>query len=248
RLRIKELVKGVKVDEFKIEKENHQLLKVDGNIFKKVFTENRKYIYKGDFTAPPDDNDYSDSANYLSEDGLAGFSITKDGWLTSFFSNYGRSGFSKAVKKYIVNSAYKLVCIVADSDENNGLVRLYENLYGFRKYAATIDDTEVMRKYYGSEFIDNFVSKNGVPFHVFMIGQNAVGEGDDTADRYAAGYGDHTGNWEDTADRDAAGYGDHTGNWDDTADRDTAEYSPKIKRFKDYFEAEAYVERSVKVL
>lgn len=195
--KIKAIVHGKKIGTFELGGKEHFLLKVDGNIFRDVFIENRQFLYRGDYTAPSEENDYLNSANYLSEDGLAGFSITANGWLVSLFSNYRSGGFAGAVKKYIVDAAYKLVCIVADTDEGNALVALYGKLYGFRKYAVTINDMEIMRRYYGDEFIENFVSKNGIPFHVFMIGANAVGE------------------------------------------------AGAIRCFDDYFEAEAYVERSV---
>lgn len=173
--RIKGMVKGEPIDSFEIDGAVKQLLKVDGSTFRNVFIANRMYLYKGDYTAPSDENDYLTSTNYLSEDGLAGFSITASGWLVSLFSNYRRGGFARAIKKYVLKDAYKLVCIVANTDEGNGLVELYKNLYGFRKYAGTINDIDVMREHYGNEFIDNFVKKNGTPFHVFMIGKNALG-------------------------------------------------------------------------
>ena len=55
-----------------------------------------------------------------------------------------------------------------------------------------------MRKYYGEEFINAFTARNGTPFHVFMIGPEAVAVNND------------------------------------------------ILQFEDYFEAEAYVENTVK--
>ena len=195
--RIRQLIKGEPVGTFEIGGTTHQLLRVDGNLFRTVFIENQIYLYKGDYTAPSEENDYLDSTNYLSDDGLAGFSITDTGWLVSLFSNYSQGGFAKAIRPYVVDKAYKLVCIVANTDEGNGLVELYRDLYGFRKYASTINDIQVMREHYGDEFIDAFVSRNGVPFHIFMIGANAEGCGDG------------------------------------------------IRRFHDYFEAEAYVEKTV---
>lgn len=197
KMRIRGLVKGEPVGTFDIGGETHQLLKVDGAAFKNIFIENQIYLYKGDYTAPSEENDYPDSDNYVSDDGLAGFSISETGWLVSLYSNYAVGGFAKAIRPYVVSKAYKLVCIVADTDERNGLVELYRDLYGFRKYASTINDIEVMREHYGDEFIDTFVSRNGVPFHIFMIGANAEGCGGE------------------------------------------------IRRFHDYFEAEAYVEKTV---
>lgn len=173
--KIKNMVKGKHIDWLDLG-DVKSLLCVDGTTFRNVFVENRKFLFKGDFTAPSDENDYLDAKNYITDDGLAGFSITKSGWLVSLFSNYEKGGFARAIKNYVISDAYKLVCIVADTDEGNGLIKLYESVYGFRKYAKTLNDVEVMSKYYGKEFIDNFVSKNGMPFHVFMIGKNAEGE------------------------------------------------------------------------
>lgn len=198
--KIRDMVNGERVGTFMIDGIEKQLLEVDGNVFQRVFIENRRFLYKGDYTAPSDENDYLDATNYLADDGLAGFSISDNGWLVSLFSNYGKGGFAKAIREYVVNNAYKLVCIVANTDEGNGLVELYKNLYGFRKYATTINDTDIMRKYYGDEFIDTFVLQNGTPFHVFMIGENAISE------------------------------------------------ENEIKRFQNYFEAEAYVERTVALI
>ncbi len=199
KMRIKEIVKGNPVGEFEIAGKAHKLLKVDGNVFCNVFIENRKFLFKGDYTAPSDENDYLDSENYLSDDGLAGFSITNKGWLVSLFSNYRKGGFTKATRDYVIKRAYKLVCIVANTDEGNALIGIYKNLYGFRKYVTTINDIDIMREHYGDDFIDNFIEKNGRPFHVFMIGKNAVGEDES-----------------------------------------------EIRRFEDYFEAERYVENTVK--
>lgn len=170
----------------------------DGTVFKNVFIANRRFLYKGDYTAPPEENDYLGAKNYLTEDGLAGFSVTGSGWLVSLYSNYGKSGFARAVREYVVPDAYKLVCIATDTDRDNRLIRLYESVYGFRIYARTINDTEVMEEHYGRDFIANFISANGTPFHVFMIGAQAAGNGHE------------------------------------------------IKEFKDYFEAEAYVDKTVK--
>ena len=171
---IRSMVSGSVIGELNIDGQCHQILSVSGEVFRKVFIENRKYLYLGDYTAPPDENDYIDSTNYLSDDGLAGFSITKDGWLVSLFSNYMNGGFTNAIKKYVVNNAYKLVCIVADSIDENRLIKVYKDMFGFEVYATTVNDVEIMRKYYGDVFIDSFVEKHGIPFHVFMVDKNAI--------------------------------------------------------------------------
>ena len=170
--KIKSVVTGIKIDTLEFSGLKKDLLLVDGRVFRDVFYINRKYLYKGEFTAPSFENDYTFSKNYLTDDGLAGFSITTDGWLVSLFSNYSKGGFADAILKYVLKDAYKLVCIVADTDSDNRLVELYENLYEFRKYAKTVNDTEIMKSHYGDKFMDEFIAQNGIPFHVFMIGKN----------------------------------------------------------------------------
>lgn len=219
---IKGMVCGEIVDTLNFSGLKKKLLRIDGTSFRKIFVANREFLYKGEFTAPSDENDYMNSQNYVTEDGLAGFSITSTGWLVSLYSNYGVGGFAQAVRSYVMNGAYKLVCIVSvdmaelkDSEKvdlnncdkpiivpesvlNNSLIRLYQDVYGFKIYARTINDTAIMRKYYGDNFIDSFVANNGTPFHIFMIGGEASGDYD------------------------------------------------SVRMFDDYFDAEAFVERSVK--
>ena len=176
---ISRMATGKPVGEIEFSGIKKKLLEVSGSVFAPVFIENRKYLYKGEFTAPSLENDYRNSRNFITEDGLAGFSLTGTGWLVSLYSNYAERGFARAVKDYIVKDAYKLVCIVSEKEKNNGLVRMYEEVYGFRKYARTINDTIVMGEHYGDEFIKKFISENGVPYHIFMIGSGAVGEAAD---------------------------------------------------------------------
>ena len=62
--RIRSLVKGETAGTFTIRGKEYTLLRVDGRTFRAVFLENRKYLFRGDYTAPPDENDYMDSRNY----------------------------------------------------------------------------------------------------------------------------------------------------------------------------------------
>lgn len=175
RNKIRQMTAGKVVDEIEFSGIRRKLLEVSGAVFKPLFIENRRYLYKGEFTAPSIENDYLNSRNYVTEDGLAGFSLTGSGWLVSLYSNYTEKGFARAVKDHIIKSAYKLVCIVSEQEGSDGLVRMYEDLYGFRKYARTINDTVVMGEHYGDEFIQKFIKENGAPYHIFMIGKDAVG-------------------------------------------------------------------------
>lgn len=174
--KIAKMVRGTIVDYISIGGEDVALLEVEADIFKKVFIANRRFLYNGEYTAPPDENDYSNASCYLTQDGLGGFAITTSGWLVSVFSNYFVKGFSQAIKKHILPRAYKLVCIVSKDNQGHSLVDLYEKQFHFRVYATTIDDEMIMRQYYGDEFIDSFVQGQGKPYHVFMIGEHAEGE------------------------------------------------------------------------
>ena len=166
REKLEELVFGEPCHEIHFSGKRMQLLTVDGKRFSEIFNINRMFLYRGDFTAPVDENDYASSQNFVTEDGLAGFSISSHGWLTSFFSNYPKGGFTDCVKGFLAGKVRKLVCI--STEESLGLVRLYEDCLGFKAVARTINDTKIMTEYYGEEFIESFIAHNGDPFHVFM--------------------------------------------------------------------------------
>lgn len=143
------------------------LLKVDARLFKTVFSKNRKYLYMGDLTADPDENNYDNAENYISDDGLAGFSISENHWLVSLFSNRRQGGFLKLTGDFIKNKADKLVFISA-SRVSDSLLSSYSKNLGFYIAAKTSDDTKIMTEYYGDEFMENFVSYHGNPYHIFM--------------------------------------------------------------------------------
>ena len=147
--------------------ESVNLLRVAYPIFLRSFMINRKYLYKGDYTAPPEENNYENCECFLTEDGLAGFAITHNNWLISVFSNEPWRGFLRLIFPFI-SRATKLVCIVNDASGNHDLVNAYKNILGFKVIANTIDDTDIMREYYGNEFIDNFLMSYGRPYHIFM--------------------------------------------------------------------------------
>ncbi len=141
------------------------LYKVGSEVFNKVFAINRDFLFRGDYTAPPEENSYGEDECYLTEDGLAGFSITEKNWLVSLFSNQPWKGFLTKVIP-LLQRVTKLVCIV--NDTNDDLVNAYKKALGFKVIAHTVDDMQIMTEYYGQEFIDNFVRNYGHPHHVFM--------------------------------------------------------------------------------
>ena len=149
-----------------------KLLKVDDVVFKNCFDVNRIYLYRGSFTAPSYENDYINATNYLTEDGLAGFSISDSGWISSLFSNEEWHGFTEMIIPY-VNNANKLVCI--GSEKELHLINLYKHILNFNVVATTINDNDLMRIHHGDDFMDNFIKNYGYIYHIFMI-RNHVNE------------------------------------------------------------------------
>lgn len=164
------MVAGEPVARFAVgQGEELRLLKTDAKTFGRVFALNREYLYRGDYTAPVEENDYIDSDNYLTEDGLEGFAITENGWLISLFSNRPGRGFSRRIRSFVLEKANKLVCILTTDYEDCHLARMYRREYGFEAFAETVNDEQVMRRYYGDAFVDEFVRNNGIPHHIFMV-------------------------------------------------------------------------------
>lgn len=139
-----------------------KLLKVNPRLFSRVFMLNRTYLYRGEFLASSGETEYKEC--YLTEDGRAGFGISTCDWLVSVFNSYEERGFLKAVQPY-TTGATKLVCLYRPHGK---LVETYAIL-GYQIAAETIDDEAIMRKYYGDEFVDDFIQHNGQPHHVFMV-------------------------------------------------------------------------------
>ena len=160
----KELVEELCFDKNEMVK----LYKIDGNSFSKIFETNRKYLFRGNLTAPSSENDYTTCCNYVTENGLSGFSITQDGWLISFFSNQKWKGFSKHIKKYM-NSVKKLVFIATTESSNQKLAEIYQKL-GFQICVLTTNDEMEMIKCYGDKFVSELLKfYGGKPYHIFMI-------------------------------------------------------------------------------
>lgn len=146
---------------------DEHIISVNGDVFKKVFSINRQYLYRGNFTADPDENNYSESDNYLTSDGLSGFSITSDGWLVSMFSNHAHRGFMNSISGFLRNNVKKLECITTDNEPY--LVDMYIKHLDCSIVARSVDDTELMYNYYSEEFMDLFLNSYGRPYHIFMI-------------------------------------------------------------------------------
>ena len=167
--KIKKLVSGEKICEiYPSDGKAVKLYKVSDDRFHRLFEINRSFLYRGDFTAPADENDYRQGYNLVTESGLAGLYVTTDGWLISVYSNEKWSGFVRLTAGLVKEKVKKVVCIVAGDALLSGLVQLYIDSIDLKAVAATIDDRERMIEYYGKGFIRDFSAHHGIPHHVFL--------------------------------------------------------------------------------
>ena len=83
---------------------------VDAETFHDLFETNKPYINKQELVDLHDVSDYENNHNYISDDGMAGFSITQDGDLISVFNNSPKRGFLRSVANEIMNNAKTLDC------------------------------------------------------------------------------------------------------------------------------------------
>ncbi len=137
---------------------------VDGELFHDVFEIARHYLENGELVdlhetkTTEDGIGYDDCINYLSEDGLSGFSITPNGDLISVFNLSDERGFLKTISPIVKEKAKTLDCY-ASSKQN--LMVMYQKIFGF-KTAATMD--------YNMEYDhDNIAENHQSPQVAFMV-------------------------------------------------------------------------------
>ena len=147
-----------------------RLVKAAPDVFRAAFAAARPVLPFGEFTVPPDRYDYENAENFLTEDGLAGFSAGKNGWLMSLFSILPERGFLRAVAPIMREAGNKLNCMVGANCTLH-LVEAYEAA-GFFKCAETVDDAALLRKLYGDRYVDDFIRDFGTPSHVFMVNRD----------------------------------------------------------------------------
>ena len=137
---------------------------VDGRIFHDIFEITRNFLQNGELVdlheveTTENGIGYDDCYNYLSEDGLSGFSITPDGDLISVFNASGKKGFLRAIAPIVKEKAKTLDCYV--SPQQN-LMEMYEKSFGF-KTASLMD--------YNMEYDhDNIAENHSSPQIAFMV-------------------------------------------------------------------------------
>lgn len=141
---------------------------VDGSLFHDVFEIARKHLENGELVdlhgieTTEDGIGYNDTYNYLSEDGLSGFSITPDGDLISVFNASGKRGFLRAIAPVVKEKAKTLDCYASQRQNLQGM---YEKIFGFK--TASIMD-------YNMEYDhDNIAQNHGDPQVAFMVNTDA---------------------------------------------------------------------------
>lgn len=141
---------------------------VEPSLFHDVFEVARKYLTNGELVdlhgieTTEDGIGYNDCYNYLSEDGLSGFSITPDGDLISVFNASDKGGFLRAISGIVKAKAKTLDCYV--SPQQN-LMGMYEYFFGF-KTASVMD--------YNMDYDhDNIAENHGEPKIAFMVNTDA---------------------------------------------------------------------------
>lgn len=137
---------------------------VDGETFRDVFEIARAYTENGELVdlhgvdTTDDGIGYNDCKNYITDDGLSGFSITPDGDLISVFNANSKRGFLEAISKIVKKEAKTLDCY---KSPNQDLMEMYERKFGFK--TASIMD-------YNMEYDHDDIAKNHeMPKVAFMV-------------------------------------------------------------------------------
>ena len=142
----------------------HLHQQVDGALFHDVFEIAKSYLKNGELVdlhgiqTTEDGIGYDDCDNYLSDDGLSGFSITPDGDLISVFNASGKKGFLNAIASIVKERAKTLDCY---NSPTQPLLEIYEKTFGF-KPASVMD--------YNMEYDhDNIAANHDNPQVAFMV-------------------------------------------------------------------------------
>lgn len=114
-----------------------EVLPVDASTFHDIFEVARKYTKNGelvdlhDVKTTEDGIGYEDCENYLSADGMSGFSITPDGDLISVFNAHGfkKKGFLRAIAPVVKAKVKTLDCYMS---ERQPLSKIYEKVFGMK--------------------------------------------------------------------------------------------------------------------
>ena len=106
---------------------------VDAETFHDLFETNKPYIKRQELVDLHEVSDYENNHNYISDDGMAGFSITQDGDLISVFNNSDKRGFLRSIADTIKNEAKTLDCyVLSEIYSSSNLQQMYEDYFGLQ--------------------------------------------------------------------------------------------------------------------
>lgn len=143
---------------------------VDGNLFHNIFEIVNKYLPNGDAVDVHKASDYSKNQNFLSDDGMSGFSITPSGDLISVFSLSKNKGFLYAIRDYIREKGAKtLDCF---NSIRQPLAEIYAKTLGFKTASIMDFNYDVLAQEHGKEYADYFVKTYGEAPVAFMVDTN----------------------------------------------------------------------------
>lgn len=129
---------------------------IDGDLFHDIFEISRTYLSNGELVDLHDN--YDDCTCYLSDDGLSGFAITKNGDLISVFNLGEKRGWLRAISSEVIANAKTLDCYISPIQN---LKQMYESKFGFK--TASIMDYNMDYDH------DNIAVNHDLPRVAFMV-------------------------------------------------------------------------------
>ncbi len=145
---------------------------IDADTFHDIFEIVQKYLPKGDAVDIHEASDYINNKNYLTSDGLSGFSITPEGDLISVFS-LGETGFLRTIQPIIQKQAKTLDCF---NSKLQPLQDMYSKTLGFKTASVLDFNYDILVEFKGKEYADYFVKTYGESPVAFMINTNKAVE------------------------------------------------------------------------
>ena len=128
----------------------------------RCFLENGELVDLHDIKSTADTIGYEDMTNYITDDGMSGFAITKDGDIVSVYNLGTQRGFLSAIAPVVKERTSTLDCYMSP---NQPLHKFYEKYLGF-KIASVMD--------YNMEYDHDNIAKNHQnPQIAFMVNSDS---------------------------------------------------------------------------
>ena len=148
--------------------EQFNIVEVDATTFHDIFEISRCFLENGelvdlhDIKSTADTIGYEDMTNYIADDGMSGFAITKDGDLVSVYNLGTKRGFLSAIAPVVKERARTLDCYMSP---NQPLHKFYEKYFGFK--IASIMDHNMIHDH------DNIAKNHHNPQIAFMVNSDS---------------------------------------------------------------------------